>query len=211
MKWVAQSCPTLCNAMDYIHSPWNSPGQNTGVGSLSLLQGNLPNPGIKPSSPTLQVDSLPAEWATGTPKNTRVGSLSLLQQILPTQESNQGLLHCRQTLYQLSYQGSPKKKMWGSALLRNFSLSCTLHTPAAANKRCSPRMNSRWSARAELLTGASVQEATVQSIGHGIHLLLVCEWLTDSSCFLMLIDSVLIIPPADSRRPYLPGGFLRAI
>ena len=41
------------------------------------------------------------------PKNTGVGSLSLLQEIFPTQESNQGLLHCRQILYQLSYQGSP--------------------------------------------------------------------------------------------------------
>ena len=29
-----------------------------------------------------------------------------LQQIFPTQESNQGLLHCRKILYQLSYQGS---------------------------------------------------------------------------------------------------------
>ena len=46
-----------------LYSPWNSPGQNTGVGSHSLLQG-----------------------------------------IFPTQESNQGLLHCRQILYQLSYQ-----------------------------------------------------------------------------------------------------------
>ena len=27
-------------------------------------------------------------------------------QTVPTQESNQGLLHCRQLLYQLSYQGS---------------------------------------------------------------------------------------------------------
>ena len=33
-----------------LYSPWNSPGQNTGVGSLSLLQGDLPNPGIKPRS-----------------------------------------------------------------------------------------------------------------------------------------------------------------
>ena len=48
-----------------LYSPWNSPGQNTGVISLSLLQ-----------------------------------------QILPT---NWGLLHCRQILYQLSYQGSPLK------------------------------------------------------------------------------------------------------
>ena len=46
-------------------SSWNSPGQNTGVGSLSLLQG-----------------------------------------IFPTQGSNQGLPHCRQTLYHLSHQGN---------------------------------------------------------------------------------------------------------
>ena len=39
--------------------------------------------------------------------NTRVGSLSLLQGIFPTQGSNPGLLHCRQILYQLNYQGSP--------------------------------------------------------------------------------------------------------
>ena len=66
---------------------------------------DLPNPGIEPRSPTLQVDSLPAE-PCGEPKNTGVGSLSLLQWILLTQESNWGLLHCRQILYQLSYQGS---------------------------------------------------------------------------------------------------------
>ena len=48
-----------------LYSPWDFPGQDTGVGSLSL-----------------------------SPKD------------LPTQESNWGLLHCRQILYQLSYQGS---------------------------------------------------------------------------------------------------------
>ena len=36
-----------------------------------------------------------------------MGSLSLLQGIFPTQESNWGLLHCRQILCQLIYQGSP--------------------------------------------------------------------------------------------------------
>ena len=35
-----------------------------------------------------------------------MGSLSLLQQIFWTQESSQGLLHCRQILYQLSYLGN---------------------------------------------------------------------------------------------------------
>ena len=35
----------------------------------------------------------------------------LLQGIFPTQESNPGLLHCRQMLYHLSHQGSPKGKL----------------------------------------------------------------------------------------------------
>ena len=52
------------------------------------------------------MDSLPAE-PQGKPKDTRVGSLSLLQQIFLTQELNQCLQHCRQILYQLSYEGSP--------------------------------------------------------------------------------------------------------
>jgi len=62
------------------------------------FSGHLPNPGIKPRSPTLQEDSLPAE-PQGKPQNTGVGSLFLLQWIFPTQESNRGLLHCRQILY----------------------------------------------------------------------------------------------------------------
>ena len=65
--------------------------------------GDLPNPRIKPRSPALQADSLPAE-PQGKPKNTGVGSLPILQGIFPTQELNWGLLHCRQILYQLSYK-----------------------------------------------------------------------------------------------------------
>ena len=67
----------------------------------------LPNPGIKPRSPTLQADSLLSE-PPGKPMNTGVGSLSLLQGIFLTQELNRGLLHCRRILYQLSYQVSQR-------------------------------------------------------------------------------------------------------
>ena len=57
---VVQSCPTLGDPMVFtVHRI--SPGQNTGVGSLSLLQGDLPNLGIEPRSPVLQVDFLPSE------------------------------------------------------------------------------------------------------------------------------------------------------
>ena len=41
---VAQSCPTLCDPHG-LYSPWNSPGQTTGEGSLSLLQGIFPTQG----------------------------------------------------------------------------------------------------------------------------------------------------------------------
>ena len=68
------------------------------------FSGGRPNPGIDPRSPALQVYSLPAE-PQGKPKNTGACRLSFLEGIFPTQESSKGLLHCRQILYQLSYQG----------------------------------------------------------------------------------------------------------
>ena len=43
-----------------LYSPWNSPGQNTGVQPFPSA-GDFPNPGIESRSPTLQVDSLQAE------------------------------------------------------------------------------------------------------------------------------------------------------
>ena len=65
---------------------------------------DLPNLWNKSRSPTLQVDSSPCE-SLGKPNNTGVDSPSLLHGIFLTQELNQSLLHCRQILYQLSYQG----------------------------------------------------------------------------------------------------------
>ena len=47
-------------------------------------------------------------------KNTGVGCHALLQGIFPTQGLNPGLLHCKQILYCLSHQGSPKNIGVGS-------------------------------------------------------------------------------------------------
>ena len=68
VKVISESCSVMSDSCDPhgLYSPWNSPGQNTSVSSLSLLQ-----------------------------------------RIFPIQGSNPGLPHCRQILYQLSYQGSP--------------------------------------------------------------------------------------------------------
>ena len=69
-KWTSESCSVMFDSLrSYsLYSPWTSPSQNTGVGSLFLLQG-----------------------------------------IFPTQGWNPGLLHCRQTLYQLTHRGNPHK------------------------------------------------------------------------------------------------------
>ena len=56
---VTQSCPTLCDPVDYtVHR----------ILQVRILKWvaipfsrDLPNPGIEPRSPALQVDSLPAE------------------------------------------------------------------------------------------------------------------------------------------------------
>ena len=67
---VTQLCPTLCSPMNY-----NPPGSSSmGFSRQEYLSGlpcpslgDLPNPGIEPGSPALQVDSLlskpPAYWA----------------------------------------------------------------------------------------------------------------------------------------------------
>ena len=97
--------------------------------------GDLPNPRIEHRSPALQMDSLPAE-PQGKPKTTEVGNLSLLQRIFLPKESNQGLLHCRWIIYQLSYQG--RLSLWTSHPIQTHPLNvdpmfvsnvCMLMTP----------------------------------------------------------------------------------
>ena len=77
----SESCSVVSDSLQPPYSPWNSPGQNTGVGSRSLLQG-----------------------------------------IFPTQGLNPGLPHCRQILYQLSHQGSPRILEW---VAYPFSRGCS--------------------------------------------------------------------------------------
>ena len=94
LKSESESHSVVCNSLrpHGLHHPWNSPGQNTGVGSISLLQG-----------------------------------------IFSTRGSHPSLLHCRQILYQLSHQGSPRVLEWvgylfsrASSWPRNWTgVSCT--------------------------------------------------------------------------------------
>ena len=99
-----------------LYSPWNSPGQNTGVGSLSLVQGIFPTQGSNPTLPLCR-RILYQLSQKGSPRI----SLSLLQRIFLTQGLNWDLLLCRRMLYQLSYQGSPPGEMGTSQSLENVS------------------------------------------------------------------------------------------
>ena len=49
MLW-SESCSVVSDSLRLhgLYSPWNSPGQNTAVGSLSLLQGIFPTQGLNP-------------------------------------------------------------------------------------------------------------------------------------------------------------------
>ena len=71
--------------------------------------------------------SLPGSCTLDSPgKNTGVGCHFLLQGIFPIQESNLSLLHCRQILYQLSYEGNPIMILSYSILVCHLFLPKTM-------------------------------------------------------------------------------------
>ena len=104
---VTQSCPTLWPQglqPTRLLCPWGFSRKEYWSGLPCPPPGDLCNPGIEPKATALQRESSLSK-PPGKPKNTGLSSLSLLQGTFQTQKSNQGLLHCRMMLYQLSYQG----------------------------------------------------------------------------------------------------------
>ena len=101
---VSQLCPTLCDRVDCtVHGILQARLLEWVVFPFSRGSSQLRN--------RTQISRIAGGFFTpeppGKPKNTGMGSLSLLQGIFLIQELNQGLLHWRQILYWLSYQGSP--------------------------------------------------------------------------------------------------------
>ena len=79
-------------------------------------------------------------------KFTGEGSLSLLRGIFPTQELNRGLLHCRPILYQLSFEGSPRKQDVGPESVPREALRRPSHSAGAQSKEKDCRAEDRtWS------------------------------------------------------------------
>ena len=78
---VTQSCPTLCNPMDCgAYQSMEFSRQEYWSGLPCPAPGDLPNPGVEPRSPALQMDSLPSE-PTGKHEYFVIKSLKFLVQI----------------------------------------------------------------------------------------------------------------------------------
>ena len=93
--------------------------QGTSGGPCSHMRGSLSSPSYLVRNPTLapQLGKTHRHREACTRllhpwdflgKSTGLGCHFLLQGIFLTQGSNPGLPHCRQTLYRLSHQGSPR-------------------------------------------------------------------------------------------------------
>ena len=102
---VTQLCPTLWS--HGVYSSWTSPGQSTGVGSLSLLQGIFPTQGSNPGLPHCRW----IFYQLSHKRSPRILVWVAYQGIFPTHESNWDLTHYRRILYQLSYQGTSKGRV----------------------------------------------------------------------------------------------------
>ena len=64
--------------------------------------------------------------------STGVGCHFILQGIFPTQGSNLNLLHCRQLLYLLSHQGSPKRKWYEL----NWEKNLKIYSSTSKRRNC---------------------------------------------------------------------------
>ena len=109
----------LLSHVCFFATPWNSPGQKTGVGSCSLLQGIFPAQESNLDLPHCR-RILYQLSHQGNPRILEWVACSSPEHIFLTQELNWGLWHCRQILYELSYQGIPSPMKFNLILLLCF-------------------------------------------------------------------------------------------
>ena len=108
---VAQLCPTLCDPMDSSMPAFPVQGSlQARILEWVAIPSSRGSSQVKDwTQVSLIAGGFFTIWAT---REAQVGSLSLLQEIFLTQELNRGFLPCRQILYWLSYQGSPRTSIW---------------------------------------------------------------------------------------------------
>ena len=127
------SCASSSSPMDQpirLLCPWNLPGKNTGVGCHSLL-GDLPDPGIEPTSPAL-VGKFFATEPPGKPSNelstsqmiftvnTKVNYITInpttFNEILCQEELLQGYYKRRSRVSRVEWQHEKSSRLRGFTL-----------------------------------------------------------------------------------------------
>ena len=154
---MSEGCSVVSDSLwtHRLYSPWNSPGQNTGVGSLSLLQGIFPTQGSNPrllhcrqilyqlshkgSPKILEWVVYPFSSGSSQPRNW-IGSPALQADSLPTE-------------------------LWGKVYIL-----CNFHEFRVRAASVIPRKtHKRWTLRSEMLQGwgpqATVMTSSSQSSG----------------------------------------------
>ena len=117
----SESCSVVSDSLrpHELYSPWNSPGQNTGVGTLSLLQGIFSTQGLNPDLPHCRRILY---------QLSHKGSPRMLEWVVcpfsrgSSQPRNQTRVPCiSDFFYQLIYEGSPYKYL--SSEFETFQVS----------------------------------------------------------------------------------------
>ena len=91
----------------------------------------------------------------------------LLQEIFPTQGLNPGLLHCRQTPYRLSHQGSPREILGLASLQAKGILESPLRI-GSLQMQPSPSMRRSFYFVDHLLKKAHVDEKLISQCKKGM-------------------------------------------
>ena len=101
VKWN-ESHPAVSNSLQPhgLHSPWNSPGQNTGLGSLSLLQRIFPSQGSNPGPPICreilyQLSHKPPGRPINDTRNTQFSSVQFSHSVMSDSLQPHELQHTR--------------------------------------------------------------------------------------------------------------------
>ena len=137
----SESCSVMSNSLwpHGLYSPWNSPGQNTGVGSLSLLQGIFPTQGSNPGLPhcrriLYQLSHKGSPWTTLGPLEKPLS--------LWNNGTGCGWPHSSTSPHMLALQSS-FLEMW-SPLLTVFPSVITWEVTFTVNYAKNPKKNPKW-------------------------------------------------------------------
>ena len=103
-------------------------------------------------------------------QNTGVGSLSLLQGVFPTQDLNQGLLHCRRILYQPSCEGTGKESACNAGAREDTVLIPESgRCPGRGHGTPTPSDRGAWWATVHGVTKSQTQLSNFARIHSGMH------------------------------------------